>query len=248
MNVTVTSSSEDDGSSLTFLAHFNDSSSWNINTSNGDYAKGSGIATVLGAPTWGTGIFHGSIPEDKAFHATDGSKKVTFSTINNVEYANPTSGGITIGMWCKFQGENPSGKSFIIHSSDWSDYLTLSYNSTETNKWVATLSDSGTRLDVAGTNATSFVNEWMYIAVTINFDSQELTLYQYDANGNSVAGSPRVRDITSTGFDVRDGVMQLNYQLDAGGVLIDEFSVSNASLTSGQMQERVDLMVAGREL
>src|SRR5262245_61252791 len=63
---------------ITFLDHFNDASSWNINPANGDYAAGTGIATPVGSVSHGTGFFPGSSPTNGAFSASSGQNDLQF--------------------------------------------------------------------------------------------------------------------------------------------------------------------------
>ena len=111
----------------TLRLHFNDTTSWDINAANGDYAAGSTGATVAGSPMWDTGFFPGSTPANKAFYVTNATPKVSYvGNDGNVPIYNPTSSVMTVSFWIKMIG-NLSSRPVIIRSGGFEDFLMFDF-------------------------------------------------------------------------------------------------------------------------
>ncbi len=240
----VVSKSTADG--FSFLAHFNDTSSWDINPANGDYAAGSKVATIVGAPVWGSGFFPGSKPENKAFYANSSTHKVRYAgNDGNVPISDPVGDAMTVGFWIKITG-NQKLRPIIIRNSNYSDYLMFDYGQNIANKWTMIFNDGGSQYKTLNFDASAYIGNWMYFATTLNLASETLKSYQYDKNGNLISAIANVINVTSWNVTNGTSLIEFNYaQSGANELWIDDFSIDNYELTQAELQARVDKMVAG---
>jgi hypothetical protein len=240
---------------VTFLDHLNSSSSFNINPANGDYAAGSGTATVTGSPGTGPGYFTGSSPANLAYHSAADGQTVEYSAYQNVQYTGPSSGGITIGAWVKMSGLTNAGRILQIGSPHtYYDYLRLDFGNGATNTPRVYLSDQGNYPEVSGSGVD--ITDWNYIAVTMDLTNQKITIYDFDKNGLASAGSGSsvamgfTPDVHLSDLVDPDFVVQVGGQQGAStsDIWIDEVSVDSQVLSASEMQARVDAMVAGNQM
>ncbi len=235
-------------SSITFLDHFNDSSSWDINTANGDYAAGTEAIVSVDSPSWDTGFFANSSPANRCYYAQDTEVLKFKADDGNVSC--PSDGGMTIGFWCAFDGSNLSVKPVTIHNSDFSDYIQINFGYTGTGKWTAAFKDDDDLTTVTvSTDTSSSVTSSIYIAVTVDLANSQITIYQYDNNGDSIV-APYTGAITVTGWDVTSAssLIEINYKQDADNFWMDELSLDNRVLSQAEIETRVTDMVNGNEL
>ncbi len=237
---------------MTFLAHFNDSSSWNINEDNGDVADGSGSASVGSAATHATGFFSDSTPTNGALSFTSATgDSLSYSATGNVDYAGPTSGGITVGCWHKFTLSEGStyGATKLFRIGTSTDYAEVWFGPGAAGKARIKFLDDGSykSLDSA-TVTTSGSLGWTYFALTVDLSNQECTLRQYSSSGNLLATDTLAVNITS--WDAKNGSITFGEYVTSAVAqyFFDEFSIDNYVLTASEIQARVDSMVAGTQL
>ena len=237
---------------MTFLSHFNDSASWNINEANGDAADGSGSATVGSSATHATGFFSGSTPTNGALSFTSSTgDDLSYSATGNVDYTSPTSGGITVGCWHKFTvssgGTYGATKLFSVGTS--TDYAEVWYGSGAAGKARIRFSENGSLKSADSTVNTDYIlSSWVYFALTVDLDNQQCTLRQYSSSGSLLATT--TLSITVSGWDAKNGSIAFGGYMsgDTDQYFFDEFSIDNYVLTAAEIQTRVDSMVAGSQL
>ena len=241
----------------TLRAHFNDTSSWNIDTGNDDYAKGNTNAILTSSgQAWSTGFFPGSSPEDKAFYATNTSLEVSYSgNDGNVPITNPTGSVMTVGFWCKMTGVAKS-KPLMIRDSAYKNYLMYDFGTYTAGGWALvfkdeTLTGVEAKTDIKpGVSGAAYITNWMYIATVVDTGNKVVKLYQYDRDGNLI--SAYSRSVTLYSWDVTNGVnarVTLNYSSSAGSTnYIDELIIDNRELSQSEIWNRVNKMVGGTQL
>ena len=235
----------------TFRAHFNDTGSWNIDTNNGDYSSGSGTATLTGTPLWDTGFFPGSSPENKSFHVTNATPKISFpGNDGNVPISNPTGSVMTVGFWTKITG-NEKCRPVIIRNQGYTDYLMIDYGVNVAGKWTMIFNDdgAGNQYKTFSTVLSSYITNWMYTAITVNLADKTIRVINYDDTGTRI--STETQSIAVDSWDVTNGasIVQFNYsQSGTNQIWIDEFTIDDRELSMSEMQVRVDKMVSGTQL
>lgn len=241
---------------ITFLDHFNSSSSFDINPANGDYAAGDSTATTSNSPTTDTGFFPGSTPANLAFKAGATSPSyVDFNSFDgNIQFTGPTSGGITVGAWVKFSGSDPVGRIFTVGSPDLDDdFLMVDYGNGHPSIPRAYFRDGGSSQTLETPSSHSLA-DWTYLAVTVDLTNSQMNLYLYDTNGNAVAGAPVSVSIPVSGWNLNNPAA-VGQRIRIGGpaasgsiVWVDEFSIDDQVLSSSQISARVSSMVAGNQI
>jgi len=241
---------------ITFLDHFNSSSSFDINPANGDYAAGDSTATTSNSPTTDTGFFPGSSPANLAFKAGSTSPSyVEFNSFDgNIQFTGPTSGGITVGAWVKFSGADPVGRIFTLGSPDLDDdFLMVDYGNGHPSIPRAYFRDGGDSITLETPSARSF-SDWNYLAVTVDLTNSKMNLYLYDTSGYAVAGAPVSVTIPVSGWNLNNPAavgqrIRIGGPAAAGSVVwVDEFSIDDQVLSSAQIGARVESMVAGNQI
>lgn len=241
---------------ITFLDHFNSSSSFDINPGNGDYAAGDSTATVSNSPTTDTGFFPGSSPANLAFKAGATSPSyVEFNSFDgNVQFTSSTSGGITVGAWVKFSGADPVGRIFSLGSPDLDDdFLMVDYGNGHPSIPRAYFRDGGSSQTLETPSARS-LSDWNYLAVTVDLTNAQMSLYLYDNTGAAVAGAPVSVSIPVTGWNLTNPVatwerIRIGGPAASGSIVwVDEFSIDDQVLSSSQISARVSSMIAGNQL
>ncbi len=242
-------------SSLTFLTHFNDTGSWDLNVANGDYAVGSTNATVSGVPLWDTGFFFGSSPANKAFYVTNATPKISFSgNDGNVPIPNPTSSVMTVGFWIKVTG-NMKVRPIVIRSGNYDDYVMFDYGYSAAGKWEVIFQDKENGSGSAqykkfSLSPSAYITNWMYFAAIIDLSAKTITALGYDNTGTLLAPAQSL-PITVNNWGVTNGTaaITLNYrQTGINNLWLDELSIDNKALTEEEISSRVGNMVNGNEL
>lgn len=242
---------------ITFLDHFNSSSSWNINPANGDYAGGSGVAATSGSPTTDTGFFPGSTPANLAYKHTGAGNHVEFLGSNgNVQFTGPTSGGITVGAWVKLSGSStPVSRILTLGDPDWADdILALDFGAAHDNTPRLVFRDGGT-YSVLETPTTMSASDWVYLAASADLSNSQLKLYAYDATGALMGGSPVSGPLTLDGGWNLNNPLAVGHRVRIGGpaapstsLWVDELTIDGSVLSQSEISARVSSMIAGNQL
>lgn len=237
---------------ITFLNHFNDTSSFDVNPTHGDYAAGSGTATASGTPGFTTGFFPGSTPGNNALELNNDFESVTYSAAGNVQLASPTSGGITVGTWFKQSDVGNVNRMFIIGAPGLDDdYLLVDVGAANPNILRAQFRDGGSASLVSQTTTTINPTNWHYVAATVDLTGSTLTTYVFDSTGALVGGTPLSSSITVTDWNVESASITLGNRTIPDGTAtqaLEEFSIDNVVLTQSEIQARVNDMIAGNQL
>lgn len=239
---------------ITFLNHFNDTSSYDINSANGDFAAGSGSATTAASPGFDTGFFPGSTPSNSALAIDADNEYVSYSPADNVHLASPTSGGITVGTWFKFNDEAKNGRLWVIGRPDFADdYLFADFGFGSTNKLRLQFRDgssaSTTTIQTSAISATS----WFYVAATVDLTNSTMNLYLFDDTGALAGGAPLSTAIPVSGWNVDTSLSSkilVGHRTTSATTTLslDEFSIDDEVLSQADVQQRVTSMVAGSQL
>lgn len=244
---------------ITFLDHFNSSSSFDINPANGDYAAGDSTATLNNSPTTDTGFFPGSTPANLAFKAGATSPSYVDFDGNggNIQYTSPTSGGITLGAWLKFTGGDqtygPYGRMITLGDPDLGDdFLMVDYGNSHEFRPRATFRDGDqwTQMEVGVVSFT----DWNYVAVTVDLTNTLMTMYIYDAAGSSVGTWSQAISFGvnwGTGWNLDNSAasrVRIGGPVGAGTVWADEVSIDDQVLSVSEIDARVSSMVGGNQL
>lgn len=237
---------------ITFLNHFNDTASYNINTANDDFAAGSGTATTAASPGFATGFFPGSSPGNNALQLNNDLESVSYAANGNVQFTSPTSGGITVGTWFKNNAAGNVNRLFIIGAAGLDDdYLQVDLGASNTNILRAQFRDGGSGSIVSQEASSIDPTGWHYVASTVDLTSSEMKTYLFDSSGTLIGGTPLTSSITVTGWNVDGGTITLGNRTIPDGVAtqdLDEFSIDNLVLSQSEIQSRVNSMIAGNQL
>ncbi len=237
---------------ITFLNHFNDTASYDINPANGDIADGSGTATVSGTPGYATGFFPGSLPGNNALELNNDFEAVTYAAADNVQLTSTTTGGITVGTWFKHDAVSNVNRLFIIGAPGLDDdYLQVDVGASNPNILRTQFRDGGSGSLVSQTSTTVNTTAWHYVAATVDLTGSTLKTYLFDSTGTLVGGTPLTSAITVTDWNVEGGSITLgNRTIPDGSATqaLDEFSIDNVVLSQSELQARVNDMVAGNQL
>lgn len=237
---------------ITFLNHFNDTSSYDINASNDDFAAGSGTATTAGTPGFATGFFPGSTPGNNALQLNNDFESVSYAASGNVQFTSPTSGGITVGTWFKHNTVSNVNRLFIIGAAGLDDdYLQVDVGASNPNILRTQFRDGASGSLVSQSSTTVNTTDWHYVASTVDLTNSELKTYLFNSSGTLIGGTPLTSSITVTGWNVNTGTITLGDRTIPDGSAtqdIDEFSIDNVVLTQSEIQARVNDMIAGNQL
>lgn len=238
---------------ITFLDHFNGQTNFNLNPAYGDYAGGSGAAVVSSAaPGTGPGYFGGA---DLAYHATVPGQNpyLDFDSPGNIEYASPTSGGVTVGYWYKMSGAYWAGYGVLLGdpAQGTADGLELSYGEGNGFTQRALFTDAATGGSGVSLSWAGYSYDWMYVAATVDLTNQKLSLYTFDSSGNVLSSNTVAIPVDANGWNVKNlGQVRIGGQQypTTTDMWLDEVSIDDEVLSQAQIQARVNSMVAGHEL
>ena len=242
---------------ITFLHHFNSSTSFDIAPANGDYAGGDSTATTSNSPATDVGFFPSSTPANLAFKA--GSTSPSYVEFNgadgNIDYTSPTTGGITVGAWIKFTGAaNPVGRVLTLGAPDLDDdYLFVDYGNSNTDILRASFRDGSNIAPVTSPSAVN-LSDWVYLAVSVDLTHSLMTLYFYDDTGTAIGGSGASTAISVGNWNL-DNPLAVGHRVRIGGLAapgsalwMDELSIDDEALSESTISARVASMVAGNQL
>jgi hypothetical protein len=259
-SITLLSFATGSSAAITFLNHFDNPSSFDIDTGNGDFSTGDTTATLSGTPTHAAGKFPAS-SLNNAFHANADGQGLAFDAFSGaVQPDSPTAGGITVGAWVKFSGSVPSGTIFLIgNPAKADDYVYVDYGN-YFNYTPRVAFREGTDIvtigggDPSRTAPAVDMSDWVYFAATVDLTNQKLGFFGYDSSGVSLFSTVTDVVIGAGGWNVAlpgnlDSRILIGGQQIAGSeMFIDEFSIDNRALTAGEISARVADMVAGNPL
>ncbi len=233
---------------ITFLDHFNDLSSFNINPANGDYSAGTGIATVVGSALLHGGFFPGSTPVNGALSLSSGDNSVQFPAFDGNVLTDITTGGITVGCWFKMGSASNTAQIFVIGNP----LLSYAYADADYGSVASTVQAGYCNNTSVVTSPGEVINatQWNYLAATFDLTNEALTEYVFNSTG-ALVGSPVSSPISVP--QIWEIGSALTYEVSLGGqitgsITMDEFSIDNTVLSQAQLQQRVDSMVAGDQL
>jgi len=242
---------------ITFLDHFNSSSSFDIILANGEFAGGDSTATLSNSPTTDTGFFPGSTPANLAYKggSTSPSYAEFIGSDGNIDFTSPTTGGITVGAWVKFFGAtNPVGRILTLGAPDLDDdALMLDYGNSNTDIPRAYFRD-GASVQTLTTGSAVNLSNWVYFAVSVDLSASQMKLYLYDATGAALASSPLSTSIPVSSWNL-DNPLATGHRVRIGGAAapgstlwMDELSIDSEVLSQAAISARVASMVAGNQL
>jgi hypothetical protein len=240
---------------ITFLNHFNSTSTFDVVPANGDIAAGSPGATVVGSPTHGVGFFPGSSPTNGAYVGTVG-QTITFNGHDgNINFTSPTTGGITAGAWVKHSSMGVYGRIFMLGAQAFDDdALLFDYGNAHGGVPRAYFRDGGGFSSPLETPSAVDTSNWVYTAVSVDLSGGTMTLHTYDSSGVALPGTPVSTSIPVSGWNLNnplavDSLIRIGAGLDTGMTLtMDEFSIDDEALSAAAISSRVASMVAGNQL
>lgn len=240
---------------ITFLNHFNSTSTFDAVPANGDIAAGSGTATVVGSPAHGVGFFPASSPTNGAYVGTVGQTITYNGHDGNINFASPTTGGITAAAWVKLSSTGVAGRIFMLGAQGFDDdALLLDYGNGNPGVPRAYHRDGGGFGGPVQTPSVVDTSNWVYTAVTVDLTNSEMKLYVYDSAGAAIPGTPVTTSIPVSGWNLNnplavDSLIRIGAGLDTGMTLtMDEFSIDDEALSASAISSRVSSMVAGNQL
>lgn len=253
----------------TFLATFQDTSSWDLNAGVGDYSVSSATQNWQLAGTAGT-----MIPAHAAGFVGNGTTGgLTYHNYDWSFSGRPANSIIdvasfTAGVWAKLDTVGQGVQQILqLQGSYTSEYLKIDYSANTENR-ARIMWSGGQGGDPAyawETGPLSSYGSWFYFAASYVKGSgsgpDSLTAYVFDSVGNLISGTNAgygywIGGASPTGplcldgtFDLRGGILVgTNHPAVALSPLsVDEVNIQGY-LSQSQIQSQVNLMIAGEGL